>query len=61
MSESVDRELIIAQLEMVAAKAKSYSIKMRNRGLWEGELSSAISDMLSELNSIARLINRNTC
>lgn len=46
--------IIVARLDIVAAKAKILSEKYKNNQLWQGELDSGVKELQSELNQISQ-------
>lgn len=38
-----DREMVVIQLELVAAKAKALAMELKNGKLWEGDLSNGLA------------------
>lgn len=49
---SVDREVVTARLDLIAAKAKILAAKYRNNQLWEGELSKDMNEIRAEIYAI---------
>jgi hypothetical protein len=56
-----NKELTIAQLELVAAKAKSLAILIKESKLWEGELSSGLNEISNALKIASVGVDRNSC
>lgn len=46
-----DREMVVAQLELIAAKAKTLAMEVRDGKLWEGELASGMGVIAGALES----------
>jgi hypothetical protein len=50
-----DKELIIAKLHLIAAKAKSLSLEYEQGRLWEGELRDGVGALYGEITTLSEL------
>lgn len=51
---SADREVIAARLDLIAARAKVLANEYRQNKLWEGELTTGLRDIQSQIESVQR-------
>jgi hypothetical protein len=51
---SVDRDVVAARLDLIAAKAKILAAKYRGNQLWEGELTTGLNDIQTEVQAVQR-------
>lgn len=49
----MNKELVIAKLDLIAAKARELSISVREGRLWEGELARGVGQICSEGRELA--------
>jgi len=50
-----DKELIIAKLELVAAKAKQLKLEYEQGRLWEGDLNDGVREICGEATALSEL------
>jgi hypothetical protein len=50
-----DKELIIAKLNVIAAKAKALALEFEKARLWEGELREGVGELYGEITTLSEL------
>jgi hypothetical protein len=54
LERPVNRELVTAKLDLIAAKAKELSLSLKDHRLWEGDLAGGIGEILHEAQQLAQ-------
>ena len=54
--EMMNKDLIVAKLDLIAAQAKELSISFKEDRLWEGELGNGVGKIHSEAQQLCQLV-----